>query len=91
MEQNTTGREPKITREVYKQIKSFNRQQVTDFCMDLYKRGYADGRNSVQAIDTETIRKAIAETPDIGPKRYAAITEKLDEIFKNTEKEVGEK
>jgi len=81
MEEKTTDRAPKITREVYKEIKGFNRQQITDFCADLYKRGYIDGKNSVQANDTDTIRKAIAETPDIGPKRYAAITEKLDAIF----------
>lgn len=53
MNRNKKGVMPEITREVYKNVKKFDRQQFTGFCTDLYKYGYEDGRESVPGVELE--------------------------------------
>lgn len=82
MTDKTPGQMPALARVVYKQIKTFDRQQLTDFCADLYKRGYYDGKKEGgPAADLDKIRKAIESTPGIGPKRCEAI---MQNIIKTT-------
>ena len=72
---------PEITREIYKGVKKFDRQQFTNFCTDLYKYGYEDGRESVPGVDVGKFCEVIAATKGIGPKKLAEIKANIDAVF----------
>lgn len=81
MNRNKKGIMPEITREVYKSVKRFDRQQFTNFCTDIYKYGFEDGRDSVPGIDAEKVYEVVAATKGIGPKRLAEIKANIDAAF----------
>ncbi len=81
MNRNKKGVMPEITREVYKGVKKFDRQQFTSFCTDLYKFGYEDGRESIPAVDVEEIMTVVANTKGIGKKRTDDIREGVEALF----------
>lgn len=81
MNRNKKGVMPEITREIYKSVKKFDRQQFQNFCTDLYKYGYIDGRESVPGVDVEKICEVIAATKGIGPKKLAEIRANIDAVF----------
>lgn len=91
MNRNKKGVMPEVTREVYKSVKKFDRQQFTQFCTDLYKFGYEDGYEaayeSTPGVDFEKICEAIEATKGIGPKKLADIKASIDKIFKAAEAE----
>ena len=60
MNRNKKGVMPEITREVYKNVKKYDRQQFAGFCMDLYKYGYEDGRESVPGVELKEVMTAVA-------------------------------
>lgn len=72
---------PNVTREVYKAVKKYDRQQFSDFCMSLYKSGFDDGRNSVPGIDVNKIFEVIAESKGIGPVKLAEIKANIEAAF----------
>lgn len=78
MNRNKTGSMPEITRDIYKNVKKFDRQQFTRFCSDLYKFGFEDGRESVPGIDVEQVYAAIEATKGIGPKKLAEIKKSIE-------------
>lgn len=82
MKRNKPGAMPEITRDTYKSVKKFDRQQFKEFCTDLYKFGYIDGRESVPGIDAEKICEVIAATKGIGPKKLAEIKANIDAVFR---------
>lgn len=84
MNRNRKGVMPEITREIYKSVKKFDRQQFQSFCRDLYSYGYEDGRASVPGVDLTAVYEAIGATKGIGPK-------KLEEIKRNIEALYGQK
>lgn len=69
MNRNKKGNNYLITRARYKSIKAFDHQQMEQFCTDVYKSGYQDGRESVPGVDIEAIMKAIENTKGIGAKK----------------------
>lgn len=69
MNRNKKGVMPEITRETYKSVKKYDRQQFTVFCTNLYKYGYEDGRESVPGIDVADIMDAISGIKGIGAKK----------------------
>ena len=81
MKRNKPGVMPEITREVYKNVKKFDRQQFTEFCTSLYAYGHEDGRQSVPGIDVEKIFEVIAATKGIGPKKLAELRANIDAAF----------
>lgn len=81
MKRNKKGVIPEITREIYKGVKKFDRQQFTEFCTDLYNYGVEDGKNSVPGIDIKSILDVVASVKGIGPKKMEEIKEKLDDMF----------
>ena len=81
MNRNKKGVMPEITREVYKGVKKFDRQQFSAFCKDLYNYGFEDGQNSVPGVDTSKIFEAIESTKGIGPKRLEEIKNKINALF----------
>lgn len=70
-----------ITRARYKIIKTFDHQQMEQFCTDIYKSGYQDGRESVPGVDIEAIIKAIENTKGIGAKKQADIRTSIEAVF----------
>ena len=85
MNRNKKGIMPDITRDVYKNVKKFDRQQFTQFCTDLYKFGYEDGYeagfNNVPAVDVEKIYEVIEGIKGIGPVKIALIKSHIDAAF----------
>ena len=81
MNRNRKGKMPEITRDMYKSIKKYDRQQFTAFCTDLYGFGYQDGRESVPGVDIEAIMKAIENTKGIGAKKLADIRASIEAVF----------
>ena len=84
MKRHKRGAMPQITREMYKSIKKYDRQQFTAFCTDLYRYGYEDGRESVPGIDLAAVYEVIEGTKGIGPKRSMEMKEKLERLFKES-------
>ena len=82
MKRQKNGVMPEITREVYKSVKKFDRQQFTAFCKDLYGYGFEDGKNSVPGIDIKSILEVVASVKGIGPKKMEEITAKVEALFK---------
>lgn len=72
---------PEITREVYKSVKKFDRKEFQEFCTDVYKQGYLDGRESVPGVDVVRLYEVIASIPGIGVKRLSMIKEAVDMAF----------
>lgn len=70
-----------LRREDYKRVKKMDRQQFENFCKNLYRTAYEEGRRSVPGIDITEVQKAISETPGIGAKRLEAIMESLNSKF----------
>lgn len=83
MERNKKGVMPVITRETYKGIKKYDRQQFEEFCRTLYNYGVEDGRASVPGTDVGKIYEAIAATKGIGPVKLAEIKANVEKIFGN--------
>ena len=73
MNRNKKGVMPEITREIYKNVKKFDRQQFTGFCADLYKYGYEDGRESVPGVELEEVMAAVAAARGVGKRTISGI------------------
>ena len=65
MNRNKKDNKYLITRARYKSIKAFDHQQMEQFCTDIYKSGFQDGRESVPGVDVETIMEAIRSVKGI--------------------------
>lgn len=78
MNRNRKGEMPIITREIYKGVKKYDRQQFQEFCKNLYAYGYEDGRASVPGVDLTKIYEAIAATKGIGEKRARDIMQSIE-------------
>lgn len=81
MNRNKKDNKYLITRARYKSIKAFDHQQMEQFCTDIYKSGYQDGRESVPGVDVETIMEAIRSVKGIGAKRLYAIRDSIEAVF----------
>lgn len=81
MNRNKRGVMPEITRETYKSVKKYDRQQFTVFCANLYKYGYEDGRESVPGIDVADIMDAISGVKGIGAKKMESIRAAIEAMF----------
>lgn len=72
---------PEITREMYKKIKRFDREQFKSFCKELYCYGFEDGASSVKGTDLNEIYELIAATKGIGPQKYKDIVNNIENAF----------
>lgn len=84
MNRNKKGNKYLITRACYKSIKAFDHQQMENFCADIYKSGYEDGRASVPGIDLTAIYEAIGTTKGIGPKKLEEIKKSIEATFEKS-------
>lgn len=88
MNQNRKRGMPEINRQLYKDVKRYDRQQFTQFCTNLYKYGFEDGQETVSCVDLEAIYSAIDGVKGIGPKTSEKVKEALENLFrKNREGE----
>lgn len=74
-----------LRREQYLRVKKMDRQQMEEFCRNLYMNGYEDGRESVPGIDIKQIEEAVAGTKGIGESRLRSIMRSIEEKFGNVE------
>lgn len=91
--QKGTG-EPEFNRETYKRVKKYDRQQFSNFCLDIYRLGRADERKEAEAatqevapdpVDLEGLLNTISQVKGIGPRTLAGIREAVEAFFKGTE------
>lgn len=85
MNRNRKGEMPKITREMYKAIKKYDRRQFEVFCTELYGYGFQDGRDSVPGVDVNAVMEAVENVKGIGPKRLADIKAGIQAVFRPIE------
>lgn len=85
MNRNKKGVMPEITREVYKNVKKYDRQQFAGFCTELYKYGYEDGRESVPGVDLEEIMAAVARARGVGKRTLDNIRDCVEQLFRKDE------
>ena len=64
-----------INRTKYKDIKRYDHQQMEDFLTDVYKNGYADGKESVPGVELQDVEKALQDVKGIGPVVWNRIKE----------------
>lgn len=89
MKINKSGKEPIVTREVYKAVKKYDRGQFDTFCTTLYQNGHNDGYNkgyeagcaSVANIKADKLLEVIAATKGIGPVKLAEIKANIEAAF----------
>ena len=81
MNRHRKGVMPEITRDLYKAVRKYDRQEFEDFCRSLYTYGFEDGRDSVPQVDVVKILDAIAGTKGIGPKKLDEIMANIDAIL----------
>lgn len=65
-----------INRTKYKDIKRYDHQQMEDFLTDVYKNGYADGKESVPGVELQDVEKALQDVKGIGPVVWNRIKER---------------
>lgn len=87
MNRNRKGEMPKITREMYKAIKKYDRRQFETFCTELYGYGFQDGRDSVPGVDIVAVMNAVENTKGIGQKKLADIKTSIEAAFGGIEKD----
>lgn len=56
-----------INRTKYKDIKRYDHKQMEDFLTDVYKNGYADGKESVPGVELQDVEAALKDVKGIGP------------------------
>ena len=68
-----------INRTKYKDIKRYDHKQMEDFLTDVYKNGYADGKESVPGVELQDVEKALQDVKGIGPVVWNRIKRNFSE------------
>lgn len=71
-----------INRTMYKDIKKYDHQQMENFLTNVYKNGYADGKESVNGVELKDVEAALKDVKGIGPVVWNRIKERLAELFR---------
>lgn len=71
-----------INRTMYKDIKKYDHQQMENFLTNVYKNGYADGKESVNGVELKDVEAALKDVKGIGPVAWNRIKERLAELFR---------
>ena len=75
-----------IDQTTYKKVKHLNRQELSEFCQEIYALGVKEGKECVDGVESDDVYKVIASVRGIGPKRLAAIREAVETAFKEETK-----
>lgn len=68
-----------LSRETYKRIKSFNREQMQQFITEIYKD--AEQQNTASLMDLDELRSRISQIKGIGENRLNEIMEVISEYY----------
>ena len=68
---------PILTREMYKQIKHYDKTQIEDLLQRIAANGYNAGVSSLNKMIVECIERGIKNTKGIGEVRAAALMENI--------------
>ena len=69
-----------LNRKIYKDVKKMDHGQMSDFCRDIYKRGYEAGKKETEGLSEEEIRKAVLGVKGIGEKKAEDIVQALEAV-----------
>ncbi len=89
MNSNKKGNKYLITRARYKSIKAFDHQQMEQFCTDIYKSGFQDGRKSIPGVDVEAVMASIGNIKGIGQKKLVDIRASIEAVFERSGENKG--
>ena len=70
-----------IDHATYKKVKHLNRQELSEFCQEIYALGVKEGKECVDGVESDDVYKVIASVRGIGPQRLAAIKQAVDTAF----------
>ena len=70
-----------VNRSIYKAAKRYDHRQFEDFCTDIYKSGWEDGKSSANVLDVTDIEAVIRSVKGIGEVRIGKIMEAINEKF----------
>ena len=70
-----------FTRETYNRVRKLDRRDLQNFCENIYKEGFEDGRASVPGVDAEKIYEAIGQIKGIGPKKLEEIKATVNNLL----------
>ncbi len=77
---------PILTRELYKQIKHYDKQQMEEFLQNLTARAYNRGVSSINQEMAKRIEAGIRKTKGIGEKRFQDLIDNItQELTKQSE------
>lgn len=68
-----------LSRDTYKKIKAFNREQMEQFIAEIYKE--AEERYSETAVDLDQLRAEIGQIKGIGEHRLNEIMVVIEQFF----------
>lgn len=68
-----------ITRDLYKNIKNMNREEMDRYLDSVFIQGHNNGVAAMSAVILEKVDRGLKMTPGIGEKRYQEI---MDNIVK---------
>ena len=74
-----------LTRELYKKIKSMNREEMDNYLNNLYAEGHNNGVTALAATIAPKIDVGIRNTPGIGEKRHQEIMKNITEELNRIE------
>lgn len=72
-----------LTRELYRQIKKKNQEEMEDFVQNVYKSGFNDADSGARSVNLDDLKKDLSQIKGIGEAR-------LEEIMKVITKHLGE-
>lgn len=76
-----------INRNIYKDIKKFDHQQMENFLTDVYKSGYQDGKASVTKVELQDVENALQTVKGIGPVVWGRIKVHLEDLFRKEQED----
>ncbi len=71
-----------LNRKIYKDVKKMDHGQMSDFCRNIYQRGYEAGKKAAEGLSEEEVRKAILEIKGIGKKKADDIVQAIGQAEK---------
>lgn len=76
-----------IDRNMYKDIKKLDHQQMESFLTDVYKSGYQDGKASVTKVELQDVENALQTVKGIGPVVWGRIKVHLEDLFRKEQED----
>ena len=66
-----------LNRKLYKDVKKMDHGQMSDFCSNLYMRGYEAGKKEAEGLSESEVMQTILQVKGIGEKKANDIVQAL--------------